>query len=56
LRPLKSDESIHVRFLYNERTFRFVLLNAGQPWWKSALTPKHSSNTLSPFVTLAPRA
>lgn len=54
--PLQSAESIHVRFLNHERTFKFWLRNAGQPWWKSALTPKNSVNTLSPFVTLATRA
>lgn len=48
-------ESVHVRFLENERTFRFSLRNAGAPWWSSALTPKRGS-TLSPFVTLAERA
>jgi len=49
------DESIHVRFVYNERAFRFVVYNDGQPWWRSALTPKKSTTTLSPFVTLAAR-
>lgn len=51
-----SDESVHVRFLNNERTFRFTMENAGAPWWRSALTPKKSSSTLSPFVALAARA
>lgn len=50
------DESIHVRFIYNERAFRFVVYNDGQPWWRSALTPKKSTVTLSPFVTLQARA
>ncbi len=50
------DESIHVRFVYNERAFRFTIYNDGQPWWRSALTPKKSAVTLSPFVTLAERA
>ncbi len=49
------QESIHVRFVNNERAFRFVIYNAGAPWWRSALTPKKSSTTLSPFVTLAVR-
>lgn len=49
-------ESIHVRFEYNERAFRFTMMNDGQPWWRSALTPANGSNTLSPFVTLAERA
>jgi HK97 family phage major capsid protein len=52
--PLQSAESVHVRFLAHERTFKFWLRNAGAPWWKSALTPKRGS-TLSPFVRLAAR-
>ncbi len=49
------QESIHVRFVYNERAFRFTAYNDGQPWWKTVLTPKKSATTLSPFVTLAAR-
>jgi len=49
------EESIHVRFIYNERAFRFTAYNDGAPWWKSAMTPKKSAVTLSPFVTLAVR-
>ena len=51
-----SDESVHVRFVNHERTFKFWLRNAGAPWWRSALTPKRSTRTLSPFVTLDARA
>ena len=53
---LQSAESIHVRFVNHERTFKFWLRNGGRCWWRSALTPKNSANTLSPFVTLAVRA
>mgnify|MGYP002413503355 CR=1 FL=1 len=53
--PLQSAESMHVRFLNHERTFKFWLRNAGAPWWRAALTPNKSSDTLSPFVTLAAR-
>ncbi len=49
------DESIHVRFAAHERAFRFNVYNAGQPWWRTALTPKNSASTLSPFVALAAR-
>lgn len=48
-------ESIHVRFVNHERTFKFWMENDGRPWWRSALTPKRGS-TLSPFVTLDTRA
>lgn len=51
---LQQAESIHVRFDARERTFRFYLRNDGQPWWRSALTPRNGS-TLSPFVTLEAR-
>lgn len=54
--PLQSGESIHVRFLNHERTFKFWTRNAGAPWWRSALTPKNSTSTLSPFVVLNARA
>lgn len=52
---MRQAESIHVRFLANERTFKFWLMNDGAPWWRSALTPKNG-DTLSPFVVLATRA
>lgn len=52
---IEGAESVHVRFLYNERTFRFVMRNDGGPWWRTALTPKNGS-TLSPIVTLEARA
>lgn len=54
--PLQSAESVHVRFENHERAFKFWLRNAGAPWWRSALTPNQSSETLSPIVTLAERA
>lgn len=54
--PLQSAESIHVRFVNHERTFKFWMRNAGAPWWKSTLQPKKGANTLSPFVCLAARA
>jgi HK97 family phage major capsid protein len=54
--PLQSAESIHVRFVNHERTFKFWLRNAGAPWWKTALTPFKGSDTLSPFVVLDTRA
>lgn len=54
--PLQSAESMHVRFVQHERAFKFWLRNDGRGWWRSALTPKNSSSTLSPFVRLAARA
>lgn len=52
----QQAESIHVRFVNHERTFKFWMENDGRPWWRTALTPNKSSSTLSPFVTLATRA
>lgn len=53
--PLRQAESVHVRFLANERAFKFWKRNDGQPWWRVPLTPKRSSSTLSPFVVLQAR-
>jgi len=53
---MQAATSIHVRFLYDETTFRFVLRVDGQPWWQGPLTPNQGTNTLSPFVALAARA
>lgn len=53
--PIQSAESVHVRFVNHERTFKFWLRNAGAPWWRAPLTPHKSAETLSPIVTLAAR-
>ncbi len=52
----KAASSIHVRFIYDETTFKMTYRVDGQPSWGSAITPFKSANTLSPFVTLAARA
>ncbi len=53
---LESAESLHVRFEYNERTFRVTARQDGRCWWRAAITPRKSSDTLSPFVTIDARA
>jgi len=53
---IQSAMSIHVRFIYDESVFRFVLRIDGQPVRESALTPYKGSNDLSHFVTLNARA
>jgi len=53
---VRGDSSMHVRFLYDERAFRWMYRTDGQPMWNSALTPFKGSNTQSPFVTLATRS
>jgi HK97 family phage major capsid protein len=55
LQNVESAESVHVRFVEHERAFKFVMRCDGQPWWRVPLTPKNSSTTLAPFVTLAAR-
>ena len=51
--PLRSAESVHVRFVAHERAFKLWVRNAGASWWRSAITPKKGANTLSPIVTLS---
>jgi len=52
---METATSIHLKFLEDETAFRFVVRFDGQPWWSSAVTPKHGSNTVSPFIKLAVR-
>ena len=47
--------SVHVRYANAEQAFRFMLRCDGAPWWRSALTPRYSATTLSPFIVLAAR-
>lgn len=53
--PMESAVSIHVRFVWDEQTFRFVYRANGQPIWNRPLTPYKGSNQQSPFVALAAR-
>lgn len=53
---VQSASSIHVRFVYDESTYRFIQRVDGQPKWNSALTPKNSGDTLSAYIALAERA
>lgn len=46
------DESIHVKFQTDEKSWRFVTRVDGQPWIDSAITPRAGGSTLSPFVKL----
>lgn len=52
---MQSAASVHVRFVYDEMTFKFTYRVDGQPVWDKALTPYKGTNTLSPFVTLEAR-
>jgi HK97 family phage major capsid protein len=53
--PMESAVSIHVRFIWDEQTFRFVYRVNGQPIWNRPLTPYKGANQQSPFVALAAR-
>lgn len=53
---IDAQQSMHVRFIYDEMCFRFIQRVNGKPKWKTALTPYKGANTLSPFVALAERA
>jgi len=53
---VNSQMSIHLRFDYDEVAFKWTFRCAGQPLWKTALTPYQGTNTVSPWVTLATRA
>lgn len=53
---MQAASSIHVRFVYDESCFRFVLRFNGAPIPASALTPYKGTATTSPFVVLATRA
>ncbi len=52
---LKSASSIHVKFIYDEMTFKFNMRVNGKPKWKTSLTPFKGSSSLSPFVTVDDR-
>ena len=54
---IQSDMSIHVRFIYDEQVFRFVLRIDGQPVRATALTPYKggATYTQSHFIALATR-
>jgi HK97 family phage major capsid protein len=53
---ITADQSMHVRFVNHERTFRWTYFINGQPAWHSSVTPFKGSATISPIVTLATRA
>lgn len=55
LTGMNNAESMHVRFLEHERTFKFWTENDARLWWKTALTPKNGP-TRSPVVTLQTRS
>jgi hypothetical protein len=53
---IEQAMSIHVRFVYDESVFRFVMRVDGQPTLASALTPFKGTDALSHFVAIQTRA
>ena len=53
---IQTASSIHVQFLTDEMTFRWVWRCNGAPFDAAALTPYKGSGTLGHFVTVAVRA
>jgi HK97 family phage major capsid protein len=53
---LQTDASIHVRFIYDELTLRFITRINGKPKWVSAVAPYKGSVSKSPYVVLDTRA
>jgi hypothetical protein len=53
---VKTDMSMHVRFLYGEMAFRFTFRMDGQPLWDKPLTPYKGTMTTSTTIVLATRA
>lgn len=53
---IEAATSIHVLFLTDEMTFRFILRMDGQPIRNSTITPFKGTNNTAPFVTLATRS
>jgi len=55
---MQAASSIHVKFINDETTFRFVYRCDSQPAWNAALTPYKggSTATTGPFIALATRS
>lgn len=53
---LEMASSAHVRFNSDETDFRYIQRLDGRPWTDTALTPRNSTATLSPYVALATRS
>jgi len=52
---IQEDVSIHVRFIFDESVFRFVLKTDGQPVLASAITPFNSTDTMGHFCVIEDR-
>lgn len=55
MRETRSEVSIHVRFVSDQSTFRFVIRCDGQTIDRSAVQPANGTQVTSPFVSLGGR-
>lgn len=53
---IQSAESMHVRFIYDEMTFRMVYRIDGKPAWRQPVTTANGATTKSPFIVLQTRS
>ena len=53
---MQQAVSMHVQFLTDQMTFRWIYRVDGQSLWHTPLTPFAGTNTQSPFLTLATRS
>ena len=52
---IQAASSMHVRFLTDEMTYRWIIRRDSSLWWKSAVSPAHGSNSFSPVLALSTR-
>jgi HK97 family phage major capsid protein len=52
---LQTASSMHVRFISDEMTYRWIYRTDGQSWFKTSIQPYNGTNTLSPWVALTTR-
>jgi HK97 family phage major capsid protein len=53
---MSARSSEHFRFQNDQTAYRIIERVDGRPWLPSAITPKNSGSTLSPYVKIAARA
>lgn len=53
---VQANESIHVRFVYDETCFRMVYRVDGKPAWRQPVTTANGAMTKSPFIALGARS
>ena len=55
-RAARWQESVHVRFIYDESVFKLTYRFNGQPDWEDKVAEFQGSDSISPFIVLAARA